>query len=312
MIGTLTLDQLRILVTVAETGSFSAAGRRLNRVQSAISQAIQTLEAAKGIQLFDRTAKSPVLTDAGKALVSYARLVLDQAETFENLSASIAKGIEPELSLAVDSMMPNQPVMESLRGLMTEYPELPVSLYTEGMGAAERRIMDQTAHLAIFPLIPQQRQDYVCEPLYRVNLIPVCAADHPLATVKGPISREQFAPHAQLILTDPIANNNPSFGVIGPKIWRFVDHGKRMDFLLNGFGWAKVPLHLAQPHLDTGRLVELEVTDMAITSPFVPLFAVHLRTRPPGHATRWLLNDLKQRCLRDHQQHSNLPIWGPF
>ena len=312
MIGTLTLDQLRILVTVADTGSFSAAGRRLNRVQSAISQSIQTLETTKGVVLFDRSAKSPVLTEAGKALVSYARLVLDQAERFDNLSASIAKGIEPELSLAVDSMMPNQPVMDSLRGLMTEFPELPVSLYTEGMGASERRIMDQTAHLGIFPLIPQQRQDFVCEPLYKVTLIPVCAADHPLAAIEGPISREQFAPYAHLVLTDPIANNNPSFGVVGPKIWRFVDHGKRMDFLLNGFGWAKVPEHLAQPHLEAGRLIQLEITDLSITSPFVPLFAVHLRTRPPGHATRWLLNDLKHRCLTDHHQQSNFANWGLF
>ncbi|WP_308610099.1 LysR family transcriptional regulator [Massilia frigida] len=37
LIGNLTLDQLRVLVTIADTGSFSAAGRQLGRVQSAIS-----------------------------------------------------------------------------------------------------------------------------------------------------------------------------------------------------------------------------------------------------------------------------------
>ena len=37
MIGSLSLDQLRVLVTIAETGSFSAAGRKLGRAQSAIS-----------------------------------------------------------------------------------------------------------------------------------------------------------------------------------------------------------------------------------------------------------------------------------
>ena len=42
MIDPLTLDQMRVLVAVAEAGSFSAAARRLGRVQSAISQSIQT------------------------------------------------------------------------------------------------------------------------------------------------------------------------------------------------------------------------------------------------------------------------------
>ena len=48
MIGTLTLDQLRVLVTIADTGSFSAAGRQLRRARSAISQAVTTLEAVQG------------------------------------------------------------------------------------------------------------------------------------------------------------------------------------------------------------------------------------------------------------------------
>lgn len=54
MIGSLTLDQLRVLVAIAEAGSFSAAGRELRRAQSAISQAVSNLEAIQGVELFDR------------------------------------------------------------------------------------------------------------------------------------------------------------------------------------------------------------------------------------------------------------------
>ena len=49
MIDSLTLDQMRILVAVADSGSFSAAARKLGRVQSAISQSIQTLETTLGL-----------------------------------------------------------------------------------------------------------------------------------------------------------------------------------------------------------------------------------------------------------------------
>ena len=44
MIDPLTLDQMRVLVAVAENGSFSAAARKLGRVQSAVSQAVRKLE----------------------------------------------------------------------------------------------------------------------------------------------------------------------------------------------------------------------------------------------------------------------------
>ena len=54
MLDPLTLDQLRVLVAVAEEGSFSAAARKLGRVQSAISQSVQGLETALGVTIFDR------------------------------------------------------------------------------------------------------------------------------------------------------------------------------------------------------------------------------------------------------------------
>jgi len=55
MIGNLNLDQLRVLVTIVDAGSFSAAGRKLGRAQSAISQAIATLETMQHVALFDRS-----------------------------------------------------------------------------------------------------------------------------------------------------------------------------------------------------------------------------------------------------------------
>ena len=53
MIGSLTLDQLRVLVAIADNGSFSAAGRSLGRVQSAVSQSVASLEDTQGVTLFD-------------------------------------------------------------------------------------------------------------------------------------------------------------------------------------------------------------------------------------------------------------------
>jgi predicted transcriptional regulator len=72
MLDRLTLDQLRVLVAVAETGSFSAAARRLGRVQSAISQTVQSLESDLGIAVFERAGKTPKLSDAGRVILTIA------------------------------------------------------------------------------------------------------------------------------------------------------------------------------------------------------------------------------------------------
>ncbi|NUU21735.1 MAG: LysR family transcriptional regulator [Streptomycetaceae bacterium] len=69
---------LRVFLTVAETGSFTAAGTGLGFTQSAVSRQVSALEDEVGSPLFDRLARGVRLTDAGHALVPRARAVLDQ------------------------------------------------------------------------------------------------------------------------------------------------------------------------------------------------------------------------------------------
>src|SRR5512139_1231475 len=129
MLDTMTLDQLRALEAVAETGSFSAAARRLGRVQSAVSQSIQALEASLGIALFDRSGKVPRLNDAGRVVLADARNLLRGAEALKARAESIAEDLEPELTLAVESMLPMHVLTDSLKALQARFPLLPVTVY---------------------------------------------------------------------------------------------------------------------------------------------------------------------------------------
>src|SRR5262245_36960268 len=138
-LGSLSLDHLRVLVTIADEGSFSAAARKLRRAQSAISQAVATLEELQDVRLFDRGGHRPRLTDIGQVLVDQARLVLASAARFEAVAASNRSGLEAELALAIDPLVPTAPLIESLHALRHTYPDLPVSFTTEGLGGALRR-----------------------------------------------------------------------------------------------------------------------------------------------------------------------------
>ena len=72
----LDVKQLRVLKSVAEHGSFSAAAEALSYTQPAISQQIAALERTSGATLVDRTSRGVRLTDAGRALVDHAHVVL--------------------------------------------------------------------------------------------------------------------------------------------------------------------------------------------------------------------------------------------
>ncbi len=296
MIGNLTLDQLRVLVAIAEAGSFSAAGRKLRRVQSAISHSIQSLEEVQGVQLFDRSSRTPQFTEAGRVLVAQARQVLRQAEVFERTAQSISAGLEPELSIAVDSFVPTQPLIHSLAGLQAQHPNLTVTLFTEGMGAAERRVRNGSAILGLCALLPSTVQELQAAALTQVTMAPVVAPEHPLATETRPITRDILGEHVQLILTDPLQMPGPSFSVVSPRVWRFVDIARRLEFLLAGFGWCTMPLHLVEPHLQAGRLVRLAINDPGLLPGSISLFAIHDRHRPLGLGARWLLADLQQQA----------------
>lgn len=296
MIGSLTLDQLRVLVTIVETGSFSATGRKLGRAQSAISQTVATLEGAQGVILFDRSGHRPHITDVGRALVAEARAVLAGAAHFEALAASTRENIEPELAVAIDPLVPTAAFIDSLRALRSAFPYLPLSFATEGLGGAERRLRRGDAALAFCILLPNVPEDIVALPLLGIDLIPVVSAQHPLALLGRPATRMDLGEHVQLVLSDPSAPDGPSYGVVGTRAWRFVELGRRLDFLTAGLGWCRMPEQIVAPLLAEERLVRLAIDDdSASASGLLTIYAAHMRNRPLGRAGGWLLDDLQAR-----------------
>jgi len=94
MFDPVTLDQLRALVTVVEEGSFSAAARKLQRVQSAVSTSMANLESHLGVSIWDRSTKVARLTEQGQAVLAAARRVLAEVDGLRRLTAGMVTGLE--------------------------------------------------------------------------------------------------------------------------------------------------------------------------------------------------------------------------
>jgi len=294
MLDPLTLDQLRIFLAVAEEGSFSGAARKFARAQSAVSQSIASLESQLRVPLFDRSAKTPKPTPAGAALMQDARRLIEGATALKRRAACIAAQVEPELVFAVDAIFPHEPLIASLKALRQEFPDVPVSIFTESLGGSEQRLREGVAQFAIFPTPPNGPGDLAADFLAPIDVVAAVSVDHPLAKEPEPIGREALEPHVQLVLTDrtPLTQNF-SGGIISHHIWRFADLSTRLEFLLAGFGWCRMPLHLVRRPIAEGRLKTLELAE---SNAFQFLaHVVHVRGREIGRAGRWLIEDLRAR-----------------
>jgi DNA-binding transcriptional LysR family regulator len=294
MIDPLTLDQMRVLVAVAEAGSFSAAARRVGRVQSAISQAVQAMETTLGVQLFDRSTKTPTLTDAGAAIMEDARAIVRSATALRARAQSIASDVEAELTLAVDATFPMPLLIKSLEALRGAFPKLPATVFTEALGGAEEILRSGAARMGIFPLRGGPTPEFTAEYLTTMRLVPVVAADHPLAREPEPIRREALEPHVQLVLTGRTAYaQNMRGGIISHHLWRFADLATRLEFLLAGFGWCNMPEHMIDEHVAAGRLKRLVLAEEE--PPEFRIYVVRDRGRELGRAGKWLIADLRER-----------------
>jgi len=122
------LRPLRQFVAVAEELHFGRAARRLHMTQPPLTQAVQALEAALGVRLFERTRRSVALTPAGDALLLHARRLLASAEQLPGLVQAAAAGFRGQLRLAFVSSIAYGPLPGWLRGFREAHPEVQLQL----------------------------------------------------------------------------------------------------------------------------------------------------------------------------------------
>jgi DNA-binding transcriptional LysR family regulator len=288
-VGQPSLDQLRIFLAVVDEGSFSRAARRLGRAVSVISYGIANLEAQLGVSLFARQgSRRPELTDAGKALLAEARAVADDVDGLMAKVRSLHQGLEAELALAVDVMMPSTTLAAVLREFQRMFPTVFLRLHVEALGAVAALVLEQKAQLGIGGPVIVDHPELERVAVGEVGLVPVAAPSHPLAKLDR-IVPGATRQHLQLVLTDrsPLTEGR-DFSVASPRTWRLADLGAKHALLLEGIGWGGMPRHAVADDLKAGRLVEL-------TMPEAPpvlygLNALWRKDCPPGPATSWMLD----------------------
>lgn len=294
--GTPTYEQLRTFVAVVDSGSFAGAGRQLNRAVSVISYGIANLEAQLGVLLFDRQGtRKPKLTSEGHAVLAEARAI---GEGFDGLRAKVKglqDGLEAEINLAVDVMVPAAQLGVVLRKFNVEFPTVSLRLHVEALGAVAALVLGKEAILGLSgpPAMGLPGLDSVAAG--SLALVPVAAPDHPLARME-PIMPGAARDHIQLVLSDrsPLTQGR-DFSVVSARTWRLADLGAKHALLREGVGWGNMPLPMIEADLASGALVRLAMPDHP--GGIYRFSGIWRRDTPPGPAASWLLAQFVDGCV---------------
>jgi DNA-binding transcriptional LysR family regulator len=300
MLDGVTLDQMRVLAAIADAGSFSAAAKRLQRAQSAVSHAVATLEGQLGVRLFDRSSKTPVMTVHGHSILNDARSIVARTERLKSKARSLSSGLEGKISIAVSVIVPTSTIISTLTDFASRFPSVGLSLIMEEVGGAAILVRDQVCNLGIVGAqsLAVLKQDEVEQiSLGTVDVSAVVAASHPLAKLHRPLLDEDLQDHRQLVPTSRASARYSN--TLVNDVWEVADLSTRHAMLRAGLGWGTLPDYVARPDLNSGLLVRLELVARSRESMRVPIYAIHRAATPVGPASRWILERLNKLHFSD-------------
>ncbi len=281
MLEGVTIEQLRTLRAVAEEGSFSAAARKLGRVQAAVSQAIDRLEAQLGLRLFDRSGRVPRLTRHGEAIVAAAARVDNEVDALDELVQSLKRGEEKTLSIVVDVMFPTASLVAFARDFAREHPGVELLLFTEVLSGVTAHVREKRSTWGI-ALEDADLTDLDRRTIAEVRLVPVAAPGF-----------ARTADSVQIVIGRPSGEDQ---GVFSPRTWRVVDLATKHALIVGGLGFGHLPEHLVRDDLAAGRLVELRLAEWGDAPPRRALVLVWRPGAVMGPVAKWAQSHLTELC----------------
>ena len=187
------LRQLEILQGIAETGSFTACGRKLRVSQSAISRQISLLEEELGEPLFLRVGRHVRMTPAAESLVQLGQRVFQDVRETVGAITDHTQTLRGRLRLSGGMTVCLYVFPPLLKHLRRVHPELEIRLTVATAGRSLEEIRSGRLDAGLLTL-PVEESDLVTVPVMREELLLVTMPSHPLARKKR-ITPEDVSQH---------------------------------------------------------------------------------------------------------------------
>lgn len=240
---------------VVQYGSFAKAAEAIHKSQSSINTAVHKLQDLLGVELLRTEGRRTILTDAGALLLRRGQLLLDDVERLEAVAASLSRGVEAALKVAVDSIYPPDRLYRVFDQLNQRFPHLRIELVETILSGSNELLLAGDVAIAISPNTPP---GFPTEKLIQLEFVAVAATSHPLTDLTQEISHEDLKAHRQIVCRDSALKDRVDSGWLqAEQRWTVSTMDTSIDLIRQGFGYAWLPRHRVASLLESGQLKEL-------------------------------------------------------
>ncbi|HVF88342.1 MAG TPA: LysR family transcriptional regulator [Pyrinomonadaceae bacterium] len=289
--------QLEFFLRVVEEGSFSKAADRVFRTQPAVSIAIRRLEEEIGAPLFDRSQKTPTLTEAGQIVHDYAGRIIalrDQAREAVSELNTLQRG---RVRVGANESTSLYLLPQVIIAFRSRHPKVKVEIYRHVSERLPREVLDRNVDFALMASEPNDR-DLEAFPVLNDELVLILNPKHPLAernavSIKD-LGKESFLAHnvktaSRLKVIEAFAKSHTPLNITLELAT--VETIKR--FVQQKIGLAFVPRMCVREELERGTLTTVPVRGLSYTR---TIWAAHRRGVTFSHAAQAFLEVLRQQA----------------
>ncbi len=291
----ITLEQWRALIAVVDAGGYLQAAEVLNKSQSAITYAVQKIEALLGVQAFEIVGRKAVLTPTGQMLYRRARALVEEAGGLERAARTLSAGWEAEICLAVEILFPTSLLFQCLDRFSRESPMTRIEVLESVIRGTSEALIQRRADLAITPMIPP---GFLGDPLRPLRLIAAAHPEHPLHQLDRPLTLQDLRRHRHLVVRDTGATRDRKTGTVeAEQRWTVSHMASSVDAACMGLGFAWFPEDRIRDELASGRLKPLPLREGG--ERWVQLYLVLADADFAGPGTRHLAEIIRHAVAAD-------------
>ena len=302
-------ENLGLLDAVARLGSMAAAARELGMVPSALTYRIRQIEDALDVLLFDRSARRAVITPAGAELLRSGQYLLNELDAVAQRVKRVATGWEPQITIAADAIVARATLFELCESFYAEGAPTRLKLRAETLSGTVEALQSGLADIALGVPSEMALTEFPSAPMGTLSFVYAVAPHHPLASADHSLGDEELREHRAVAVADSTQRGR---GVThnllpGQDVLTVPTMQHKLEAQLRGLGGGFLPLSLAQPFINAGRLIVKNVQRPNRTLRVSYAWRQPRGASGTGRALRWWLDRLqhpktRSALLNNHHQ----------
>src|SRR5580658_2703471 len=254
----ISLEQWRSLLAVVDAGGYAQAAEVLHKSQSAVTYAVQKIEALLAVKIFEVIGRKAHLTPTGEVLYRRAKSLVEEAGALERAAGSLAAGWEPELRLAVEIIFPTWLLLQCFARYAEERPQTRIELYETVLSGTEEALLQRRVDLAICSQVPQ---GFAGDALMRLRFIAAAHPDHPLHQLGRELNLQDLRKHRHLMIRDTGSQRRSGSWLGAEQSWTVSHKATSIHAAGMGLGFAWFPEETVRDELKRGQLKPLPLRE---------------------------------------------------